>query len=118
MSRQTGVSLAAQELAGAGAADEFSTIDDGAAAGEHGLGRAFNADALEHGIVHAHVVSFGADDFFVMGVEDHQVCVGADGDGAFAWIKTKEFCGCGRDELDETVWRKMFAVDAAAINKA
>src|SRR2546430_14651544 len=112
MSRQTGVSLAAQELAGAGAADEFSTIDDGAAAVEYGLGRAFNADALEHGIVHAHVVRFCANDFFVMWVEDHQVCVGADCAVAFAWIKMKEFFGFVRVELVGTLLRRMLAVDS------
>src|SRR5258708_31593812 len=100
---EAGVSLAAEELAGAGAADEFGSVDDGAAAGENGLGSALDADALEHGIVHAHVVGLGADDFFVIGIEDHQVGVGADGDGAFARVKPEEFCGRGCDELDKTI---------------
>src|SRR6266481_2429517 len=91
----SGVGLAAKELAGAGAADEFSGVDDGAAAGEDGLGSALDADAFKHGIVHAHVVGFGADDFFVVGIEDHEIRVGAHGDGAFARIKAKEFCGGG-----------------------
>src|SRR5258705_3248555 len=34
---QTRVGLAAQELAGAGAADEFAGVDDGTAAGEDGF---------------------------------------------------------------------------------
>ncbi len=93
--------MAPEELAGAGAADEFTGVDDGAAAGEDGSGRTFDLDALEHGIVHAHVMGFGADDFFVIGIEDDQVGVGADGDGAFAWVKAEEFCGRGGDELDE-----------------
>src|SRR5260370_14238017 len=114
---QAGVSLAADELAGAGAADEFAGVDDGAAAGENGLGSALDADAFKHGIVHAHVVGFGADDFFVIGIEDDQVGVGADGDGAFARIEAKQFCGRGRDKLDKTVRRKMFAVDAAGIDE-
>ncbi len=114
---QASVGLAAEELAGAGAADEFAGVDDGAAAGEDGFGRAFDADALEHGIVHAHVVGFRADDFFVVGIEDDQVCVGADGDSAFARVEAEEFCGRGCDELDKTVRRKMFAVDSAGINE-
>src|SRR6266478_8191579 len=98
----SGVGLAAEELAGAGAADEFAGVDDGAAAGEDGFGRAFDADALEHGIVHAHVVGLGADDFLVVGIEDHQVGVGADGDGAFARVEAEEFCGGGFNKLDKT----------------
>src|SRR5881296_3680035 len=70
---KAGVGLAAEELAGTGAADEFA----GVAAGEDGLGGAFDLDAFKHGIVHAHVVGFGADDFFVVGIEDHHVGVGA-----------------------------------------
>src|SRR6266566_1850111 len=111
------VGLAAEELAGAGAADEFSRVDDGAATGENGFGRAFDADALEHGIVHAHVMGFGADDFLVIGIEDHQVGVRANGDGAFARIEAKEFCGRGCNKLDKAIRRKMLAVDAASINK-
>src|SRR6266566_3558859 len=111
------VGLAAEELAGAGAADEFSRVDDGAAAGEDGFGRALDADALEHGIVHAHVVGLGADDFFVIGIEDHQVGVRANGDGAFARIEAKEFCGGGGHELHKAIGREMFAVDSAGIHK-
>src|SRR5260370_37603128 len=114
---QAGVSLAVEELAGAGAADEFAGVDDGAAAGEDGLGSALDADAFKHGIVHAHVVGFGADDFFLIGSEDYQVGVGADGDGAFARVETEKFCGRGGDELDKTIRGKMFAVDSAGIDE-
>src|SRR6266513_4801313 len=61
---QTRVGLAAEELAGAGAADELAGVDDRPAAGEDGFGRAFGPDAFEHGVVHAHVMGFRADDFF------------------------------------------------------
>ena len=114
---EAGVGLAAEELAGAGAANEFSGVDDGAAAGENGFGRALDADALEHGVVHAHVVSFRAYRFFVVGIEDHQIGVGADSDGAFARVEAKKFGGRGCDELDKTIRREMFAVDAAGIHK-
>src|SRR6266478_6161512 len=113
----SGVGLAAKELAGAGAVDEFAGVDDGAATGENGFGRAFDADALEHGIVHAHVVGLGADDVFVIGIEDHQVGVRADGDGAFARIEAEQFCGRGGNELDKTIRGKMFAVNSAGIHK-
>ena len=114
----SGVGLAAEELADARAADEFAGVDDGAAAGKDGLGGAFDADAFKHGIVHAHMMGFRADDFFVIGIEDHQVGVGANGDGAFARIEAKEFCGRGCHELDETIRRKMLAVDSTCIHKA
>src|SRR4249920_2811719 len=80
------VGLAAEELAGAGAADEFSGVDDGAAARENFSRRTFDLNSLEHGIVDAHVVCFGADDLLVIGIENDDVGVGADGDGSFAGI--------------------------------
>ena len=110
--------MAAKELAGAGAADEFAGLDDGAAAGENGFGRAFDLDALEHGIIHAHVVGLCADDFLVIGIEDDHVGIGADGDGAFARVEAEEFCRRGCNELDKTIGRKMLAVDAAGIDEA
>jgi len=39
------------------------------------------------------MMGFGADDFFVIRIEDDQVGVGANGDGAFARIQAKEFAG-------------------------
>jgi len=110
--------LAAEELAGAGAAYEFAGFDYYAAAGEDCFGGAFDFDAFEHGIVDAHVVGGGADDFFVIGVEDDEVGVGAYGDGAFARVEAKEFCGGGGDQLDKTIGREMFAVDAAGVDEA
>ena len=105
-------------MACAGAADEFAGVDDGAATGKDGLGSALDADAFKHGIVHAHVVGFGADDFFVVGIEDDQVGVGANSDGAFARVEAEEFCGGSRDKLDKAIRGKMFAVDATSINEA
>ena len=105
-------------MAGAGAANEFAGVDDSATAGEDGFGGALCLDALEHGIVHAHVVRFGADDFLVIGIEDHQVGVGAHRDGTFARVEAEKFCGGGRDKLDKAIRRKMLAVDATSINEA
>src|SRR5256886_5950538 len=115
---EAGVGLAAEELAGAGAADEFAGVDDGAAAQENGFGRALDLDALEHGIVHAHVMRFGADDFFLMGVKEDKVGVGADGDGAFARVEAEKFCWRGGDKLNKTIRRKMLAMDAAGVDQA
>jgi hypothetical protein len=87
--------LAAEELAGARAADEFAGVDYGAAAGQHSARHAFDANALEHGVIDPHVVRFRADDFFVVGIEDDEVGIGTYGDGAFPRIQTEEFCGSG-----------------------
>ncbi len=53
---EAGVGLAAEELAGAGAAGELIFVDDGAAAGEDGFCGALDLDAFEHGVVDAHVM--------------------------------------------------------------
>src|SRR5215472_8549938 len=86
---KAGVRLAAEELAGARAADEFSVVDDSTATGKNGFWRAFDLDALEHGIVHAHVMRLGADNFLVIRIEEHEVRIRADGDGTFARVKAK-----------------------------
>ena len=73
-------------MAGPGAAYELAGVDYDAAAGEHGARHSFYANAFEHGIVHAHVMRFCADDLFLIGIEDDEVGVRADGDCALAWI--------------------------------
>ena len=83
---QARVGLAAEELAGAGAADEFPGVDYGAATGKDGSRSALGADAFEHGIVDAHVMRFYANCFFVIGIEDDKVGVRAHCDRAFARI--------------------------------
>ena len=110
--------MAAEELAGAGAAGELIFVDDGAAAGEDGFCGALNLDAFEHRVVDAHVVRGGADDFAMIGIEDDDVGVGADGDGAFAREEAEEFCGRCGDDFDEAIGREAFAVDAAGVDEA
>jgi hypothetical protein len=87
--------LAAEKLAGARAADEFAGVDYGAAAGQYGSRYPFDTNTFEHGVIDAHVVRFSADDFFLVGIEDDEVCIGTYGDGAFPRIQTEEFCGSG-----------------------
>src|SRR2546429_624678 len=115
---QAGIGLAAEELAGACSADEFSGVNNGAAAAEDGFGRALDLDAFEHGIVHAHVMRFRADEFFVVGIEEHEVGVRAHGDSALARVEAKQFCGRGGDELDKAIRREVLAVDAAGVDQA
>ena len=81
--------MTAEELACAGAADEFTGVDDGAAAREDGPWRSLDLNSLEHGIVHAHVVRFCADDLFLVGIEEDQIGVGTDGNRAFAGVEAE-----------------------------
>jgi len=78
--------LAAEELAGAGAADEFAGVDYGAATGKDGSRSTLGADAFKHGIIDAHVMSFCANYFFVIGIEDDKVGVRAHCNGPLARI--------------------------------
>jgi len=110
--------LAAEKLACAWAAYELSCVNHSASAGEHLSRRPLGLNALEHGIVHAHVVGFCADDLFFAGVENYQVSVGANRDGSFAGIETEQFCGCGGDEFDEAIGGEALSVDTAGVDEA
>ena len=81
--------LAAKELACAGVADEFSGVDDGAAAREDRFWRSFYLDALEHRVIDAHVVCFCADDLFLVRIKDYEVGVGTNRNGSFARVKAE-----------------------------
>ena len=61
---------------------------------------------------------FDADDFFVIGIENHDVGVGADGDCAFAREEAEEFCGRCGDDFDEAIRREAFSVDSASVDEA
>src|SRR5258707_834055 len=112
------VGLAAEELAGAGAANEFAGVDDRLAAGENGFWYAGNLDSFEHRVVHTHVMRCGADDLLFAGVEDDDVSVGAYRDSSLAWEEAEKFCGRCRDYLHETVCGEAFAVDATGVDQA
>ena len=115
---EAGVGLAAEELAGAGAAGELIFVDDGAAAGENCSGGALDLDAFEHRVVDAHVMRFDADCFAMIRIEDHDVGVGADSDRAFAREEAEKFCGRCGDDFDEAIGREAFAVNAASVDQA
>jgi len=112
-----GVGLAADELAGAGTADELSGVDHGLAARENGFRRARGVNALEHRVVNAHVMCFRADNFFAVRVEDDEVSIRAHGDGPLPRVQSKKFCRRGGNKLDEAVGGKPFSVDAAGANQ-
>jgi len=112
------VCLAAKELACARAADKFSCVNHGSPAREDSFRCAFNLNALEHRIVHAHVVCFCADDLLIAWVKNHEVGVRSDRNGSFAGVETKEFRRSGGDELDEAVGGESFSVDSASVDEA
>ncbi len=69
------------------------------AARQNYIRHARDLDALEHGIVHAHVVSLGADGLLALGIENHQVRVAADRNRPFARIQPEQFCRSGGDQF-------------------
>ena len=48
-------------------------------------------------------------------IEENDVGVGTDGDGAFAREEAEEFCGGCGDDFDEAIGREAFAVVCAII---
>jgi len=110
--------LAAKKLACARAADEFSSFDHGAPAREDSFWGSFDLSALEHRIVHAHVMGFCADDLLFVRIKDHEVGIRPYSDSSFAGIEAEEFCGSGGHKLDEAVGGKSFSVDAPRIDEA
>src|SRR3954462_7170720 len=82
ISSQCGARASFEEFSVAGLAEVLAVFDDGFAAGEDGFGLAFDLPAFEEAVVAVHVVGLGADRALFVGVEDDDVGVGADGDGA------------------------------------
>jgi hypothetical protein len=113
-----GVGLAAEELAAAGAAGELAGVDYALPSGEDGFRDAGDLDAFEHGIVHTHVVGFGADDFLLVGIEDDDVGVGAYREGAFAGEEAEKFRRRGGNHFYEAIRRETLTVDAAGVDQA
>src|SRR5260370_614335 len=77
-----------------------------------------DGDAFKHRIVHAHVVRFRADGLFLIGIENHEVSIGAHRDSSFARIQTEKFGRRCRNNFDETIRREAFAVHPAREDKA
>ena len=74
-------------------------------------------DALEHRVVHSHVVSLGADRVFALGIEDHEIGVAADRDRSFARIQTKKLRRSGGNQFDKSIHAETSLGDAAGINQ-
>src|ERR1700687_3173553 len=91
LDRRASASL--DELTLSRAAIELVARDQNASAREHDIGHAGHLDALEHGIVHAHVMSLGAYGVLALGIEDDEVGVTAHRNRPLAGIDADE---CGR----------------------
>ena len=86
--------LAAKKLARAGAANKFPSVNHGAPTRQNSFRGSFDLNALEHRIVHAHVMRFSADDLLFVRIKDHEVGIRPYRNSSFAGIKAEEFCGC------------------------
>ena len=80
-----------QKISRTGLPCKFSVFDNRPAARKDGLRDALHANPLKHGVVHAHVMSFGADDLLFVGIEDDQIRIGADRHGSFSGIEAEKF---------------------------
>src|SRR5579872_1699794 len=89
------------ELTLSGAAEKLFAFNQNPAAREHNVRHASYFDALEHRIVHPHVMGLRADRVLPFGIENYQVGVAAYRDRAFAGIEAEEFGRSGGDQLDE-----------------
>src|SRR5215472_6635522 len=65
---------------------ELIAFHEHPAAGENDVRHASNFDALEHRVIHAHMVGLGADDLLPIGIEDYQIGVTAYSHRAFARV--------------------------------
>src|ERR1700704_2432360 len=88
-SLRLGVESPLQEVSRASAPQECVSFYYHAPARQHYIGHSRNLNSLEHRIIHAHVVSLGADGVLAVRIKDHQIRVTAHRDRAFARIQAK-----------------------------
>src|SRR5262249_762987 len=60
----------------------------------------------------------GADHVLRIGIENDDVRVGSDGNGALSRKEAEQFCRSGGDNFDETVCGEALAVNAARVDEA
>src|SRR5205807_2137393 len=117
-SLSSAVDCSLQEVSLSGLAMELVSFHQHAASGEHYVRHAFDLDAFEHRVVHAHVMGLGADGMFTVGIEDHQVGVAANCNGAFTRVEAKDFRRSRRNKLHKTVHAEAPFADSAGIDQA
>ena len=97
------ISRAPQKLSLPRVAEKFVFFHHNSTPRENNVGHSRNLYAFKHRVIHAHVVSLGANGVFPLGIEDHEVGIAADCNGSLSWIQTKKFCGSGGNQLDESI---------------
>jgi hypothetical protein len=78
-----------QEFPLASFSQEFVAFYDNSTPGQDRDRHACHLDALEHRVIHAHVMRFRADRVLPRGVEDDKISVAANGNRSFARIETE-----------------------------
>src|SRR6185437_12702031 len=108
---------AAEIVAASGAGEEVTFVYDELASGVDLAGVSAYFEALEHGVVDAHVVGGGADGVFGVGVPEDDVGVAAGGDGSLLRIHAEDLCRGGRGDFDEAVEGEAAGVDAMMVDQ-
>src|SRR5919204_3184077 len=85
---------------------------------KHDVRHAFYPNSFKHGVVHAHVVSFGADGVLAVGIEYDEVGIAAHSNCALLRIKAEEFGRCGSDKFYEPIHAKATLRHATRKNQA
>src|SRR6266403_1389077 len=112
------VSGAFQEVALSGFTVELIALNDDASTRENYVWHAFDLDAFEHRVIHAHVMSFCADGVLAVGIEDDEISVTANGNCSFARIETENSGRSCRHQLHEAVHAEAAFADSAGIYQA
>src|SRR5260370_2252134 len=112
------VSRTLQEVALSGFTVELIAFHHDPTTRKDHIRHAFDLDAFEHGVVHAHVMRFRADGVLAVGIEDDEISITSDRDGSFARIETENpGWSCG-DKLHEAVHAKAAFADRAGLHEA
>ena len=115
------ICAAFDEGAIAGATDIIAFVDHDLAARQHGLGVALHLEAFIGAVVDIGVMGpavKGADHLFARRIEDHDVGIAADGDGALFRKQAENLRRRGRGQLDEAIERDMPLADAIMVDQA
>src|SRR5207244_3955267 len=89
------VSRSLKELPLPCAAQKFIPVNHHAPSREDSIRHTRDLDSLKHRIIHAHVVSFGADGVFAVWLEDNQIGVAAEGGRASSGLRPCQHFSCG-----------------------
>src|SRR5207237_1279341 len=107
-----------QESSVPGFSLERSTFDDYRSSRQHRFDDAANLPAFICAVVHAHVMRLRADRLLAVRIEDHNVGIGPDSNGALPGKEAEDFRSSGRCQFDKAVWSDSILDDAAIVDEA